>query len=174
MLARYALHEAWSSKITIGLFVLSLLPCLVDLVIIYVANNPIARALIMRGGPSLDYWRRLLPEGAGDAVLVCAGACGVDRAPARLVRSCATTPSRSCSAIPSRASAICWANFIALAAVALLRHLDSLPAAVCLPVLCFAAAVGDGAPVARRSAFSQARSSGSCCSRLSGWPFRPG
>ncbi len=53
VLARYALHEAWSSKITIGLFVLSLLPCLVELVTIYVADNPIARALIMRGGPSL-------------------------------------------------------------------------------------------------------------------------
>ena len=49
VLARYALHEAWSSKITIGLFVLALLPCLVELVIIYVADNPIARALIMRG-----------------------------------------------------------------------------------------------------------------------------
>ncbi len=53
VLARYALNEAWSSKITIGLFVLSLLPCLVDLVIIYLANNPIARALVMRGGPSV-------------------------------------------------------------------------------------------------------------------------
>jgi ABC-type transport system involved in multi-copper enzyme maturation permease subunit len=49
VLARYALHEAWSSKISIGLFVFSLLPCLVELVIIYVADNPIARALIMRG-----------------------------------------------------------------------------------------------------------------------------
>ena len=49
VLARYAMHEAWSSKITIGLFVLSLLPCLVELVIMYVADNPIARALIMRG-----------------------------------------------------------------------------------------------------------------------------
>jgi ABC-type transport system involved in multi-copper enzyme maturation permease subunit len=53
VLARYALHEAWSSKITIGLFVLALLPCLVQLVIMYVADNPIARALILRGGPSL-------------------------------------------------------------------------------------------------------------------------
>jgi ABC-type transport system involved in multi-copper enzyme maturation permease subunit len=53
VLARYALHEAWSSKITTGIFVLSLLPCLVQLVIIYVADNPVARALIMRGGPSL-------------------------------------------------------------------------------------------------------------------------
>ena len=54
VLARYALNEAWSSKITIGLFVLSLLPCLVDLVIMYVADNPMARALIMRGAPALD------------------------------------------------------------------------------------------------------------------------
>jgi ABC-type transport system involved in multi-copper enzyme maturation permease subunit len=54
VLARYALNEAWSSKVTIGLFVLSLLPCLVDLVIIYVADNPMARALITRGGPTLD------------------------------------------------------------------------------------------------------------------------
>jgi ABC-type transport system involved in multi-copper enzyme maturation permease subunit len=53
VLARYALHEAWSSKISIGLFVFSLLPCLVELVIIYVADNPIARALIMRGDSPL-------------------------------------------------------------------------------------------------------------------------
>ncbi len=53
VLARYALHEAWSSKITIGLFVLALLPALVELVIIYVADNPVAQALIMRDGPSL-------------------------------------------------------------------------------------------------------------------------
>ena len=32
---------------------LSLLPCLVELVIIYIADNPIARALIMRGGDSV-------------------------------------------------------------------------------------------------------------------------
>lgn len=53
VLARYALHEAWSSKITIGLFVLALLPTLVELVIVYVADNPVAQALIMRGSPSL-------------------------------------------------------------------------------------------------------------------------
>ena len=53
VVARYGLAEAWSSKITIGLFVVSLLPILVDLVIIYVADNPVARALIMRGGPTL-------------------------------------------------------------------------------------------------------------------------
>ena len=46
VLARYALAEAWSSKITIGLFVLCLIPCIVSLVGIYLANNPLARALI--------------------------------------------------------------------------------------------------------------------------------
>ncbi len=50
VLTRYAFAEAWSSKITVALFTLSLLPTAVFLVIIYVANNPIARALIMRGG----------------------------------------------------------------------------------------------------------------------------
>jgi ABC-type transport system involved in multi-copper enzyme maturation permease subunit len=54
VLARYAMNEAWSSKISVGLFVLGLLPCLVNLVIIYVADNPIARALIMRGSPSFN------------------------------------------------------------------------------------------------------------------------
>lgn len=54
VLARYGMTEAWSSKITIGLFVLSLLPVLVEMVIIYVADNPAARMLIMRGGPSLE------------------------------------------------------------------------------------------------------------------------
>ena len=49
VLARYAFAEAWSSKITVALFTLSLLPTVVFTVIIYVANNPIARALIMRG-----------------------------------------------------------------------------------------------------------------------------
>jgi ABC-type transport system involved in multi-copper enzyme maturation permease subunit len=50
VLTRYAFAEAWSSKITVALFTLSLLPTVVFLVIIYVANNPIARALIMKGG----------------------------------------------------------------------------------------------------------------------------
>jgi ABC-type transport system involved in multi-copper enzyme maturation permease subunit len=48
VLARYALEEVWSSKIAIGLLVFSLLPFLVFLVIIYLANNPIARALILK------------------------------------------------------------------------------------------------------------------------------
>jgi ABC-type transport system involved in multi-copper enzyme maturation permease subunit len=53
VLARYGMAEAWSSKITVGLFVLALLPIVVELVIVYFANNPIARALILRGNPVL-------------------------------------------------------------------------------------------------------------------------
>ncbi len=49
VLARYGLAEIWSSKITIGLFTLSMLPSIVFLIMIYLANNPVARMLIMRG-----------------------------------------------------------------------------------------------------------------------------
>jgi ABC-type transport system involved in multi-copper enzyme maturation permease subunit len=49
VLARYGFAEAWSSKITVTLFTLSLLPILVFLVGIYLANNPLAQALILRG-----------------------------------------------------------------------------------------------------------------------------
>ena len=48
VLARYALAEAWSSKITIALFTLSLLPFIVFLVGIYLANNPIAQLVILK------------------------------------------------------------------------------------------------------------------------------
>lgn len=48
VLMRYALAEAWSSKITVGLFTLSLLPPIVFLVLVYLANNPLARALVLR------------------------------------------------------------------------------------------------------------------------------
>src|SRR5277367_2798612 len=48
VLARYGFAEAWSSKITVALFTVSLLPFVVALVGIYLANNPIARALILR------------------------------------------------------------------------------------------------------------------------------
>jgi ABC-type transport system involved in multi-copper enzyme maturation permease subunit len=48
VLARYALAEAWSSKITVVLFTLSLLPFLVFLVGIYLANNPIAQLLVFK------------------------------------------------------------------------------------------------------------------------------
>jgi ABC-type transport system involved in multi-copper enzyme maturation permease subunit len=51
VLARYGFNEAWSSKITIGLFVLCLLPPIVFLIGIYLANNPIARALMGFRGP---------------------------------------------------------------------------------------------------------------------------
>ncbi len=54
VLARYGLAEVWSSKITIGLFTLSLLPTFVFIILIYIANNPIARALIMRGNDARD------------------------------------------------------------------------------------------------------------------------
>jgi ABC-type transport system involved in multi-copper enzyme maturation permease subunit len=49
VLARYALEEAWSSKITWALFIASMLPIVVFLILIYIANNPIARALISTG-----------------------------------------------------------------------------------------------------------------------------
>jgi ABC-type transport system involved in multi-copper enzyme maturation permease subunit len=46
VLARYAFEEAWSSKITVGLFIFCLVPCIVSLLLIYLADNPLARALI--------------------------------------------------------------------------------------------------------------------------------
>jgi len=46
VIARYAFAEAWASKITIGLFILALLPCVISLFGIYFANNPIARGLV--------------------------------------------------------------------------------------------------------------------------------
>lgn len=49
VLARYGWEEIWSSKITIGLFTLSLLPSIVFLILIYLANNPVARMLILHG-----------------------------------------------------------------------------------------------------------------------------
>jgi ABC-type transport system involved in multi-copper enzyme maturation permease subunit len=45
VLAKYGFAEAWS-KITVGLFTLCLLPPIVFLFGIYLANNPLARALI--------------------------------------------------------------------------------------------------------------------------------
>jgi len=46
VIVRYAFAEAWASKITIGLLTFCLLPCVISLVGIYLANNPIARALV--------------------------------------------------------------------------------------------------------------------------------
>jgi ABC-type transport system involved in multi-copper enzyme maturation permease subunit len=54
VLARYGLAEVWSSNITIGLFALSFLPTFVFIVLIYLANNPIARALILHGNDARD------------------------------------------------------------------------------------------------------------------------
>jgi hypothetical protein len=51
VLARYAFEEAWSSKITVGLFIFCLLPCILSLLVIYLADNPMARALIGGRGP---------------------------------------------------------------------------------------------------------------------------
>jgi ABC-type transport system involved in multi-copper enzyme maturation permease subunit len=53
VIARYALGEAWSSKITVGLFTFSLLPVVIYLVGIYLANNPLASALILKGNKSV-------------------------------------------------------------------------------------------------------------------------
>jgi ABC-type transport system involved in multi-copper enzyme maturation permease subunit len=59
VLARYAFAEAWSSKITIGLFVFCLVPCLISMFGIYFANNAAVRMLVgVRGNSNLaiDAW----------------------------------------------------------------------------------------------------------------------
>ena len=53
VLARYGFAEAWSSKITVALFTACLLPTVIFLVGIYLANNPLARALILKGNSAL-------------------------------------------------------------------------------------------------------------------------
>jgi len=53
VLARYAFEEAWSSKITVGLFTFCLIPCVLSLIGIYLADNPIARALVGARGPNV-------------------------------------------------------------------------------------------------------------------------
>jgi ABC-type transport system involved in multi-copper enzyme maturation permease subunit len=52
VLARYGFSEAWSSKITVALFTLGMLPSIFFLVGIFLANNPLARALV--GAKGLD------------------------------------------------------------------------------------------------------------------------
>lgn len=49
VLVRYGLAEAWSSRITVGLFTFAMLPVVVDLVAIYLANNSLARMMVTRG-----------------------------------------------------------------------------------------------------------------------------
>jgi ABC-type transport system involved in multi-copper enzyme maturation permease subunit len=53
VIVRYAFAEAWSTRITATLFTLSMAPVIVYLVGIYLANNQLARTLIMRGSPVL-------------------------------------------------------------------------------------------------------------------------
>lgn len=53
VLSRYGFAEAWSSKITVGLFILCLLPPIGCLIVIYLANNPIARLLVGARGPQI-------------------------------------------------------------------------------------------------------------------------
>jgi len=48
VLARYGLAEAWSSKITVGLATLCMVSVLIYLFGIYLANNPIARLLVLK------------------------------------------------------------------------------------------------------------------------------
>ena len=54
VLARYGLAEAWGSKISVGLAVLALLPCIVDLVLMYLADNPVAKMLVVGGSKVLE------------------------------------------------------------------------------------------------------------------------
>lgn len=49
VVARYAWDQAWSSRVTPGLFVLTMLPVIIFMVGIYLANNPLARALVTHG-----------------------------------------------------------------------------------------------------------------------------
>jgi len=77
VLARYGLAEVWSSKITIGLFTLSMLPVLIYLFGIYLANNPIARMMIVKGnarGFSIDaaYFLKVLATQSWIALVVTA------------------------------------------------------------------------------------------------------
>jgi ABC-type transport system involved in multi-copper enzyme maturation permease subunit len=64
VIARYALAEAWSSRVTAILLTLSMLPVILYLVGIYLANNPMIRMLIMHGNSMIDidadYFLRVL------------------------------------------------------------------------------------------------------------------
>ncbi len=76
VLTRYGMATAWSSKITVGLLTLCLVPCLVWLVSIYLANNPIARALLFQGSPAImvdaAYFLKILSVQAWMALVLCA------------------------------------------------------------------------------------------------------
>ncbi len=76
VLAHYALAEAWSSKITVGLLVLCVLPFILFLVGIYLANNPLARMLIFKGAPAIlvdaGYFLKILQVQSWLALVLCA------------------------------------------------------------------------------------------------------
>ncbi len=75
VLARYGMAEAWSSKITIALFVLCLLPLLTFLVGIYIANNPLAQMAILKGSKMLaidaSYFLKILTTQSWLALILC-------------------------------------------------------------------------------------------------------
>jgi ABC-type transport system involved in multi-copper enzyme maturation permease subunit len=71
VIARYGLAEVWSSKITIALFTLSVLPFLVFMIFIYLANNPMAMALIGKGN------REVLEVGPGFFLRVLESQCWI-------------------------------------------------------------------------------------------------
>jgi ABC-type transport system involved in multi-copper enzyme maturation permease subunit len=77
VLARYGYAEAWSSKITVGIFMLGLLPCIVFLFAIYLANNPMARLLLGNHAPRVlainaGFFCDLLQAQAGPALVLAA------------------------------------------------------------------------------------------------------
>ncbi len=76
VVARYALGEAWSSRITVGLFTFSMLPVVVYLIGIFLANNALARVLVMQGNGVLEvnsgYFLRVLSTQCWFAVVMTA------------------------------------------------------------------------------------------------------
>jgi ABC-type transport system involved in multi-copper enzyme maturation permease subunit len=54
VIARYAIAEAWSSRVTVVLLTLSMLPVIIYLVGIYLANYPLIRMLIMHGNSMIE------------------------------------------------------------------------------------------------------------------------
>ncbi len=88
VIVRYAFAEAWSTRITATLFTLSMAPVIVYLVGIYLANNQLARTLIMRGSPMLlpidaGYFLKVLETQSWLALVLAA----VDRTAPCLIRS---------------------------------------------------------------------------------------
>ena len=151
-----------------------MLPIVVYLVVIYLANNPIARALVLRGGSAhLDIDAVVLPEGAHH---LNAGLRWSSRPGSRPAWSRSTspiTPCPSCSAIPSRASGTCWGNSSLCS-----RASPSSPGshASCSSLTRVTRRRSRGlAPIsALRSACLPGPLSGSRFSPSSAWPFRRG